>query len=221
MSDIIIAECQCGKKYNVPIEKVSKTFRCKACGELFKADILETNPNTKVPPTAPETSPKTETPVSRIGKDDASAIAMQVAGEMDIRDPDELMTQVNTSAMPRTFILSAILHVVLIGATSFGLYSDWSRFGVMMPGAIREKKREIAEEVRRKSIQEERERREAERQAEAEKAADAMPKPTPTAAATSASDDEKTEYQLEVEEVRKDRPAASSLRLDLNDLTIE
>ncbi len=219
MSDEIITQCQCGQEYGIPAGNAARDYRCKACGDLLKVEERPPAPLPKAeeppanqPPLAPESM------VSRTEKADAGAIAMQVVGELKIRDPDELMATVNTSVITRTFILSAILHVVLIGATSFGLYSDWSRFGIMMPAAIRGKKQEIAAEERQKALQEERDRREAERRAEAEKAAAAAPKP---AAAAASSTGETSEYQKKLEEVRTDRPAASNLGLAIKDITIE
>lgn len=46
------------------------------------------------------------------------------------REPDDLLVEVRRSIMGLALALSALIHIVLIGGTSFGLYRDWAKYGL-------------------------------------------------------------------------------------------
>jgi hypothetical protein len=47
---------------------------------------------------------------------------------MGHRDPDELLVEVRRSIMGFAVVVSTIIHLVVIGFTSFGLYRDWGEY---------------------------------------------------------------------------------------------
>ena len=49
------------------------------------------------------------------------------------REPDELLAEVRRSILGFALLLSAAIHLVLIGGTSFGLYRDWGKYGLSSP----------------------------------------------------------------------------------------
>lgn len=52
---------------------------------------------------------------------------MQAAGG---REPDELLAGVRRSILGLALVLSAVIHAVVIGGTSFALYRDWAQYGL-------------------------------------------------------------------------------------------
>ena len=46
------------------------------------------------------------------------------------REPDDLLIEVRRSILGLALALSALIHVVLIGGTSFSLYRDWAKYGL-------------------------------------------------------------------------------------------
>ena len=46
------------------------------------------------------------------------------------REPDELLAGVRRSILGLALALSAVIHAVVIGGTSFALYRDWAQYGL-------------------------------------------------------------------------------------------
>ena len=46
------------------------------------------------------------------------------------REPDDLLTGVRHSILGTAMLFSTVIHLVLIGLTSFGLYRDWGQYGL-------------------------------------------------------------------------------------------
>jgi hypothetical protein len=49
------------------------------------------------------------------------------------RDPDDLLSDVRRSILGGALLISALIHLVLIGGTSFSLYRDWGKYGLSSP----------------------------------------------------------------------------------------
>ena len=49
------------------------------------------------------------------------------------REPDDLLAEVRRSILGLALLISAAIHLVLIGGTSFGLYRDWGKYGLSSP----------------------------------------------------------------------------------------
>jgi hypothetical protein len=106
------------------------------------------------------------------------------------REPDELLAGVRRSILGLALVLSAVIHAVLIGGTSFKLYRDWGtyglssdEFGFHTPSDINQLKtreQRAADEAARKAAAE---RRAAEAAAAAAQAASNAPPATAAAAA--------------------------------------
>jgi hypothetical protein len=127
--------------------------------------------------------------------------------------------------------------MIFVGITSFGLYADWREYGLLMPQAIKEKKKAAAEEARKAELDAARAAKEAKKKAAAgEKAstkstpakggiakaptADGAAKAGASAEETPDAEGAKSDYQKEVEEVRRDKPTDSEVDLD-SDLGLE
>lgn len=52
------------------------------------------------------------------------------------REPDELLVEVRRSILGFALIVSTVIHVVLIGGSSFSLYRDWGKYGFHTPSTI-------------------------------------------------------------------------------------
>ena len=75
------------------------------------------------------------------------------------REPDDLLKTINQSILIKGLIVAAVIHVVVILGTSFGLYRDWKVYGVKSPSAIKQTKQENkreADEAERKAAAEQR-----------------------------------------------------------------
>ena len=116
---------------------------------------------------------------------------METATKSQIR-PDDLLTGIGKSIMPKALVYSIIAHFVLTVATSVPLFKDWTVYGVKSPSAInaiRAEERRQQEEADRRRKAEEKAAAEAKAEAEAKaKAAEEAKKnPKPAAAATNAT----------------------------------
>ena len=100
--------------------------------------------------------------------------------------PDDLLTGIGTSIMPKAIVYSIIAHFVLTVATSIPLFIAWPPYGVKSPSAINairtEENRQKAEAERRQKAAE---KAEAEAKAAAEAAAKQPTATTPTNPLTS------------------------------------
>jgi len=106
------------------------------------------------------------------------------------REPDELLAEVRRSILGFALLLSAAIHLVLIGGTSFGLYRDWGKYGLSSPemgfhtpskmNLIKNRLQREADDAARKKAAEE-------RAAAAAAAATNAPAATATAAAATAT----------------------------------
>ena len=105
-------------------------------------------------------------------------------------EPDDLLVEVRRSILGFALLLSAAIHLVLIGGTSFGLYRDWGKYGLSSPemgfhtpskmNLIKNRLQREADDAARKLAAEE-------RAAAAAAAATNAPAATATAAAATAT----------------------------------
>ena len=129
--------------------------------------------------------------------------------------PDDLLTGIGTSIMPKAIVYSIIAHFVLTVATSIPLFVDWTHYGVKSPSAINairtEENRQKAEAERRQKAAE---KAEAEAKAAAEAAAKQPTAPTPTNPLTSSSPDAKTPPEVQPLAPKKTFEYGDDLSLD-------
>jgi cytoskeletal protein RodZ len=134
--------------------------------------------------------------------------------EFRARDPDELMADVNRSILSKSLLLSLVVHVALLGLTSFGLYRAWAEYGFMLPHEIKEKKQAAAreaEEARRRAAREAAAEEAAGETAEAPAEPDAAP---PAAPAGGEAEEDVPAVVREATETSEERPAESAVSLD-------
>ena len=68
-------------------------------------------------------------------------------------DPDKLLENVGKYILGKAIIIATVIHVLVIGLTSFGLYKDWATYGVHTPSqinSIKQQQQREADEERRK-----------------------------------------------------------------------
>jgi hypothetical protein len=123
-------------------------------------DIVNTPSAPTAPPPVAQAAP-VEVP--------GPAIDMRLDGDMAEADPEALMQEVRQSRMTRTILISLAAHILLVGLTSFGLFADWARYGIMMPYQIKAEKTARAEAEQKLKAKEDADKKEA--AAKAEKAA--------------------------------------------------
>jgi DNA-directed RNA polymerase subunit RPC12/RpoP len=187
MSESINATCSCGKEYHLSAEEAGNRIRCKECGE----EIL-----------LPEQAPAPDDFLPQDG--------------FVTRDPEELMGEINTSIITKGVVVSLLIHLIVVGLTSFGLYADWAEYGFMLPVEIKAEKKRIADEERKEKLAAARKKKEEERKAAiAAKEEAAKKKAANTKSAKPADSkagdtedgkDNRSDYQKKVEEVRTDKP---------------
>lgn len=81
---------------------------------------------------------------------------------MENIDPDMLLKKTAKPGMAGDFVVSLVIHLLLIGLTSFGLYKAWAKWGIHSPSQIKLLEKAAAKEAAK-----------AEAQAKAEEAAKA------------------------------------------------
>ncbi len=224
MSEKITARCDCGKAYRLPPEKAGKKIRCKSCGGVILVPERQPAPAEPTPTPAPTPTPLPRTGPRRSPDTLVLAEKMGITDDIEVRDPTELMVEVNRSIVVKGLLIALIGHVLVFGLTSFGLYRDWAKYGIMLPSQIKEKKREEAEaveqakkEAERKARDEERRKEREEREkAEAEKKAQKQA----TATGNGAEGTGQSKQEKALEEKSYDRPADSPVDLD-GDLGLE
>ena len=67
-------------------------------------------------------------------------------------DPDKLLENVGKSILGKAVIIATVIHVLVIGLTSFGLYKDWAEYGLHTPSqinSIKQQKQREADDARR------------------------------------------------------------------------
>ncbi len=77
---------------------------------------------------------------------------------------DSLLVNIGRSIVFKATVISIILHAVLMGGTSIGLFKDWQVYGIKSPSqinAIRTAERKEAEEKKRKAAAAEKAKKEA------------------------------------------------------------
>ena len=62
-------------------------------------------------------------------------------------DPDTLLKKVDKKGMSGDLVLSIVLHALVIGLTSFGLYASWMKWGVHSPSQIKVLEKAAAKEA--------------------------------------------------------------------------
>lgn len=192
MTDTVIINCTCGEHYLVASDKLTDgSFRCASCGEQLKAPEQDRN----------------EAP-------DHRGPRLVVTQDKNIRQPDELMSEVGRSILSKTLVISFVAHVALLGLTSFSLYSDWAEFGLMMPHEIKEVKKERRIEEDEARRQAEREQRVAEERERIAAREEARERQAARADADTVGDERVPAVVEEATEVSDDRPAAPDFSLD-------
>jgi len=150
---------------------------------------------------------------------------IKVTGEQETRSPDELMAAINQSIITKGMVISAVIHLLVIALTSFSLYADWAKYGLMLPYEIKAEKKALATAARKEQMAAERKKKEEKRLATIA-AKEAAEKPSKGPADQTAENGESTatdtrsEYQKDVEQVLTDKPQAPSRDLD-TDLGLE
>ncbi|MCC5848401.1 MAG: hypothetical protein JJU29_09920 [Verrucomicrobia bacterium] len=48
----------------------------------------------------------------------------------ETREPESLLQGINRSIFTKALIVSTVIHVVVLGGTSFALYRDWAEYGI-------------------------------------------------------------------------------------------
>lgn len=208
--DTISVACNCGKRYRLPPDKAGLTFRCKGCGDRVR--VPEVAPSRD---TCPEPKPKPD--LAAGPKEAASPVMdMHFDGDREVADPDTLMDEVKQSRMIRTILVSLVAHLLFLGLTSFGLYTDWAEYGLMMPSEIKAEKAARVEAERKRKATEEADKKAAAIAEAAAKTEDASQGKTGVEA--SVNDDkpdagkEKSDYEKKVLEVSHERPTQSSVK---------
>ena len=62
-------------------------------------------------------------------------------------DPDTLLKGVDKKSWKSDVMLSVLLHILVIGLTSFGLYASWQKWGVHSPSQIKMLEKAAAKEA--------------------------------------------------------------------------
>lgn len=73
---------------------------------------------------------------------------------MEIVDPDTLLKKIGKKGLSGDMVLSIILHALLIGLTSFGLYASWAKWGIHAPNEIKRLEKAAAKEEAQKAAAE-------------------------------------------------------------------
>lgn len=113
---------------------------------------------------------------------------------------DDLLKNINKSILATGIIVALIIHAVIVFGTSFGLYKDWSEYGIKKPSTIKQMKKE-------QQVAAEKERRDAEIKRKAEEAAITASNAVPVSAKA-----EQSAKQMET----NGKPVASSDSTDGN-----
>lgn len=217
--DTITVACNCGKRYRLPPDKAGQTFRCKECGDQVRVPDVAPSGESR-----PEPKPKPD--LAAGPKEAASpAMDMHIEGDREVADPDTLMDEVKQSRMTRTILLSLVAHLLFLGLTSFGLYTDWAEYGLMMPSEIKAEKAARAEVERKRKAKEEADQKAAAIAEAAAKTEDASPGKTGVEASVKdnkpEAGKEKSDYEKKVLEVSHERPTQSSVNGLDGDLGLE
>lgn len=143
-------------------------------------------------------------------------VTIRVEGDRQTKSPDDIMAPVNQPHLKSGMLISIIAHVLLVGLTSFGLYSDWAQYGVKMPHEIKTLKKE--------AVQKEAEEKRAEARAAQKQAAEQASAATPAAAGDKAPDKQPgaaagaeaptPDVVREATDVINERPTETSVDLD-------
>lgn len=140
-----------------------------------------------------------------------------------MKKPDMLLTEIERSIFVKALVISIIAHVLLLAATSFPLFADWSRYGVHSPSYINAQKAKENKEAeaarRKKEIEEKAEAASSEKSGEAAKAdaKGAAPAAKPAdgkAEAAAAKDEPVTPPELEPLPPKKEFQLGDDLTLD-------
>lgn len=94
-----------------------------------------------------------------------------------MKKPDELVAEIDRSILAKALVASIAAHAILMGATSIGLFRDWTRYGVHSPSYINAQKtreRRDAEELQRQQAALEKAKKEAAQASAPAKAADTV-----------------------------------------------
>lgn len=151
----IEVQCACGKTYKLPDTKAGKRVRCKACKEPIEVPDLEAK--------ATASAADAESPVDREARRAAATPGRKAAPpaapppprlakpdfEVAPYNPDDLLTTFTKSRLVMAFLMTIVLHVLLIGGTSPGFIYDTY---IDPEGA--EARRKAAEEEKKSEMEE-------------------------------------------------------------------
>lgn len=73
---------------------------------------------------------------------------------MDMIDPDTLLKKIGKKGLSGDMVISIIIHALLIGLTSFGLFASWAKWGVHAPNEIKRLEKAAAKEEAQKAAAE-------------------------------------------------------------------
>jgi hypothetical protein len=165
MTEKIVVQCECGKKYRLPAAKAGKKLKCKKCGAYFVAEPRGEEPEESwpVPPSAPPPAPA-PTPAETIFD----------ISELEVDEPvkpEKLIAPLHKVNVMPLIGISVLAHVVILAITSIHYFMLVPEYGWMDPegkqqAAIRKQK----EEEKRAQLKAEREARLAEMKEKAEEA---------------------------------------------------
>jgi len=174
MSEKIVVECTCGKRYKATADKIGKKMKCKACGEPFEIQPVEDD---EAPAAA--SREKADEQEDTAAPDEYApdlpafkpAKRLKLAVDTPKVHPDTLMAEIARPAMGRSLGLSVVIHAVLLGITSVGFMigyaSDASKYGTWHLPTIREKKARETKEAEQAAKEAEAEKLRKQREAEA------------------------------------------------------
>lgn len=73
---------------------------------------------------------------------------------MAVNDPDTLLKKIDKKGMFGDVIISIVVHALIIGLTSFGLYASWAKWGVHSPSKIKTLEKAAAKEAEKQKQEE-------------------------------------------------------------------
>lgn len=73
---------------------------------------------------------------------------------MAVNDPDTLLKKIDKKGMFGDLVISIVVHALVIGLTSFGLYASWAKWGVHSPSKIKTLEKAAAKEAAKQKLEE-------------------------------------------------------------------
>ena len=73
---------------------------------------------------------------------------------MAVSDPDTLLKKIDKKGMFSDMVISIVVHALVIGLTSFGLYASWAKWGIHSPSKIKTLEKAAAKEAAKQKQEE-------------------------------------------------------------------